>query len=602
MRTLLHAVCCLAVAACTVTETPAPATAPAPEPALAYDVVLEGSPSKKVLELAGHTLLTYRLKADGAPSEHFLLRRAREDEARLVTILRSLGHHAASASARVEAAAGRPTVTFSIDAGPSFTLSEHVFLLEGDGTRKPPPLDARGLGSPVGGRALSAPIMDAERAAVEALRRQGFPYAAFVKRSGSADAQAATLTVASTIATGPACEYGRVVFAGLETVAEDYLLTYLPWEAGQPVDTEALAEYQRRLASTDLFKSVSVRIPETAPRDGEPSALPVHVTLEEGPRRRIASGLRYDTDTGPSARASFRHRNLLGANELLLLSAEGGRVEQSLGVELRKPQYRRPGQELRTSLNVEQKEEEAFEALTGTGFVGLSRRLDREWEVGAGAEVELGTVRDGGTEAETRLAAAPAFAAYDGTGDLLDPKRGARFRLDAVPHAGLFHKSGTVFLTLDATGSVYSRLDENARYVAAARGRGAMIVSEHLDSVPANRRLYAGGGESIRGYGRYAIGPLDADNKPVGGRLALEAEGELRVRFNDSLGAVGFVAGGAVSRNIDGHVFDGVLWAAGLGLRYFSAAGPIRVDVAVPLNPRAVDDDFHLYLSMGQAF
>ena len=602
-RTLLPAACCLVFAvACTVPETPAPATAPRPEPAVAYDVVLEGSPSEKVRDLAGHTLLTYRFKDDGAPSTHFLLRRAKEDEARLVTILRSLGHHAASSSARVSRAPGRPTVTFSIEAGPPFTLSEHVFLLEGGGAGKPPALDARGLGSPVGGRALSAAIVDAERAAVEALRRQGFPYAAFVKRSGSANPETATLTVASTIATGPACSYGRVIFAGLETVAQEYLLTYLPWAAGQPVDTEGLAEYQRRLASTDLFKSVSVRIPETAPRDEGSMALPVQVTLEEGPRRRIAGGLRYDTDTGASARADFRHRNLLGANELLLLSAEGGRVDQSLGAELRKPQYRRAGQELRTSLGVENKEEEAFEARTGTGFLGLSRRLDREWEVGAGTEVEIGTVRDGGVEAETRLAAAPVFAAYDNTGDLLDPKTGRRFRLEAVPHAGLLDKSGTYFLTLDATASAYSRLDENAHYVVAARARGATIISERLESVPANRRLYAGGGESVRGYGRHAIGPLDAQNKPVGGRLALEAEGELRMRFNDSLGAVGFVAAGAVSRNIDGHVFDGVQWAAGLGVRYFSAAGPIRLDVAVPLNPRPVDDDFHLYLSMGQAF
>ncbi len=454
----------------------------------------------------------------------------------------------------------------------------------------------------MGGPALSAPIVDAERAAVDALHRRGFPYAAFVKRSGSANPATATLAVASTLATGPAFVFGPVTFTGLETVSEDYLLTHVPWEPGQPVNAEALTEYQRRLASTDLFKSVSVRIPETAPGAGDSPALPVRVILEEGLRRRIAGGVRYDTDAGPSARGSFRHRNILGANEILLLTAEGGRVEQSLGVELRKPQYRRPGQELRTSLNVEQREEEAFEAFTGTGFVGLSRRLDRKWEVGAGAEVELGTVRDSGTEAETRLAAAPVFAAYDSTDDLLDPTRGERLRLDAVPHAGLFDKSGTYFLTLDATASAYSRLDRNARYVAAARGRGAMILSERLESVPANRRLYAGGGESIRGFGRYAIGPVDADDKPVGGRLALEAESELRLRFNDSLGAVGFVAAGAVSRNIDGHVLDDILWAAGLGLRYFSAAGPIRVDVAVPLNPRPLDDDLHVYLSMGQAF
>ena len=603
VRAALGAACCLAVAAsCTVTEKPAPSAEPKAEPAVAYELILEGSPSNKVRELAGRTLLTYRFKDDGSPSTHFLMRRAREDEGRLVAILHSQGYYAAAATARLEARGERATVTFSIEAGPVFTLAEHVFLLEDGGAAESPPLDARTLGSPVGAPALSAPIVDAERAAVDALHRHGFPYAAFVRRSGSADPATATLTVASTIATGPAFVFGPVAFTGLETITEDYLLTYLPWEPGQPVNAEALTEYQRRLASTDLFKSVSARIPETAPRGDGSSALPVHVSLEERPRRRIAAGLRYDTDAGPSARASFWHRNLHGANELLLLTAEGGRVEQSLGVELRRPQYRRPGQDLRTSLNVEQKEEEAFEALTGTAFVGMSRRLDRQWEVGAGAEVEIGTVRDGRTEAETRLAAAPVFATYDSTGDLLDPKSGRRLRLDAVPHAGLFDKSGTYFLTLDATASAYSRLDENARYVAAARGRGAMILSERLDSVPANRRLYAGGGESIRGYARYAIGPLDADNKPLGGRLALEAEGELRLRFTDSFGAVGFVAAGAVSRNIDRHVFDGVLWAAGLGLRYFSAAGPIRVDVAVPLNPRTRDDDFHLYLSMGQAF
>lgn len=599
----LHAACCLVVAAsCAVPEAPEPSAAAKPEPAVAYEIVLVGSPSDRVRELARRTLLTYRFKDDGAPSAHFLLRRAREDERRLVAILHSQGYYAASAAARVEAQAKPATVTFSVEAGQVFTLAEHVFVLENGGGARAPSLDARTLGSPEGGPALSARIVDAERAAVDALHRRGFPYAAFVKRSGSADPATATLTVASAIATGPAFVFGPVTFTGLETVTEDYLLTYLPWEAGQPVDAEALAEYQRRLASTDLFKSVSVRIPETAPQNEGSSALPVRVTLEEGPRRRIVGGLRYDTDTGPSARADFRHRNLSGANELLLVSAEGGSVEQGLGVELRKPQYRRPGQELRTSLNVEQEEEDAFEARTGTGFVGLSRRLDGNWELGYGAEVEFGTVRSGGVEAETRLAAAPVFAAYDSTGDLLDPARGRRFRLDAAPHAGLFDNSGTYFLTLDATASAYSRLDRNARYVAAARGRGAMILSEGLDSVPPNRRLHAGGGESVRGYGRYSIGPLDAGDKPTGGRFALEADGELRLRFNESLGAVGFVAAGAVSRNVDGHVFDGILWAAGLGLRYFSAAGPIRLDVAVPLNPRPVDDDLHLYLSMGQAF
>jgi translocation and assembly module TamA len=589
-------------------DEPLPLVFADPETAVSYTVVLAGSPSDEITGLAELSLASYRLRDQGAPSLAFLRRRAESDVPTLLKILRSRGYYASSAGVTVdETEPGSAVVMITADPGQAYLLTRHDLDIEPAGSVAPPPMDAAALGSPVGAQALSVEIAGAEAAAVAELHRMGFPYAEFTGRSGLADPPAATLEVDSTIAAGPAYIFGAVTFEGLKSVDEAYLLTYLPWEAGQTFDADQLREFQRLLFATDLFAAAAVRPPDLPPensleRSGEPAPLPVTVSVEEGPRRRIAGGLRYDTDLGPTARASFEHRNLFGANEQLLVEAEGGLLEQSFGLGLRKPQFLRSGQDLLTSLTFLRTVDDAFDALSVTGFAGLERQVSDRWRGGLGALGEASVIDDNGDEATAYLLGTPFFAAYDGSNNLLNPTRGNRLRMGATPFLGVFDSSDAEFLVLDAAGSVYLPLDEAHHFVIAARGRVASILAPDLETIPATRRLYSGGGGSVRGYAQDFIGPLDEDDDPVGGRSALELAVELRARLFGDIGGVVFAEAGSVSTEMVPDFSEGLQAAAGLGLRYYSPAGPIRLDVAFPVNGRSADDFFQFYFSIGQAF
>jgi len=579
------------------------------ETAVSYDIVMHGSPSDEVASLAEQSLALYRLHDKGAPSLAFLRRRTEGDVVTLVKILKSQGYYSAQVTVKVESApteadgGGSALVTLAIEPGRQFTLTRHEIVVEETGDIAPPTLDAAQHGSPVGAGAVAAQIAAAEASVVRELRRTGFPYAEFKSRSGLADPAAATLHVESVISAGPHFRFGPVLFEGVGQIDEAYLLSYVPWQVDQTFNDEALTDYQRSLFATELFSSVAVRIPESAPDTGTaPASLPITVLVEEGPRNSVAGSLRYSTDLGPALRASYEHRNLFGANERFLAEAEAGLVEQSIGLGYRKPQFRYPGQDLLSELTVARTVDDAFDAISIAAFVGLERKLKGNWKVGLGGLGEVSWIDDEGVDTQAYLLGVPAFAEYDGANDLLDPSEGARLRVEATPFIGVHEGSDTEFLVLDAKGAGYFPLIGEKDLVLAARGRLATIVAPDLESIPANRRLYAGGGGSVRGFAEKAVGPLDINDDPVGGRSAIEAGVELRARIAGDFGGVVFLDAGSVSTEMFPDFSEGVQTAAGLGLRYFSPAGPIRLDVAFPLGRRSSDAAFQFYFSIGQAF
>ncbi|TFG89403.1 MAG: hypothetical protein E4H18_00170 [Hyphomicrobiales bacterium] len=183
----------------------------------------------------------------------------------------------------------------------------------------------------------------------------------------------------------------------------------------------------------------------------------------------------------------------------------------------------------------------------------------------------------------------------------MDPVNGTRLNLALTPYAGKGDES-LLFAISTATGSAYYAVDSEQRFVPAGRVKIGTIVGEETESVPANKRFYAGGGGSIRGFEFQSVGPLDTENDPLGGRSILELSGEVRIRVTERIGVVPFVDGGTVSDSSYPDFDEPIRWAAGLGGRYFSDFGPLRLDIAVPLNKRDIDDRFQFYISLGQAF
>lgn len=598
LRAVRAALAGLALSACAAETTMREAERP--ETAIpAYAIALDGAPDDAFRALAEESLAVWRLRGEGAPSLAFLRRRAEGDLPTIDAMLRAEGWYEGSAEVAVAPGEdGAPLVRFTVTPGRRFTLARHrLVVVRAEGPV--PELDAAALGSPVGEAARAAPILTAEDAAIAALRRAGFAYARFLGRDAAADPEAATIEVASRIAAGRAHVFGPVRFEGVTAVPEDYLATYIPWSEGAPFDAARLREFQRELQDTGLFLSVSAEPPRQAPATAD---LPVTVRVEERKPRTVALALKVDTVDGPEATASLTHRNLFGRNEEATATAEAGLETQRLAFDIARPQWRRDGQKLLSGLEFRRETGEAYDELGATLTLGVERQVAPDLKAGFGGLLEASRIDDQRRSADVFLAGLPGFVAIDRSDDLLDPTRGWRLGLAVTPFAGQNDEALVAFTTLEATASAYWPLDTEGRTVLALRGRAGTILAEDLGTVPATRRFYAGGGGSVRGFAKDEIGALDGRNDPVGGLSVLEAGIELRHRFTETLGAAAFLEAGAVSPALLPDFRDGIAAAAGLGLRYFSPVGPIRLDVAAPLDPRRSDAPFQIYFAIGQAF
>lgn len=568
-----------------------------------YAVVITALPEAPMQELAKKSLQTYLQRDRGVPSLAFLRRRAESDLDTLRRLLASRGYlNAKIAVDVVEAVDGDEptpaTVTFEVDPGAVFQLTAHRVQLF-DPAPGTPDLRPKRFGSPVGKPAVASEIVSAEQAMVADLKARGYAYATALDRKAEAVRSDATLSVETTISAGRTYRFGQVQFDGVTSVDRDYLLSYVPWTDGAPYDAALLRSFQVRLSQTELFTAVTAAIPETAPIG---DTLPITVRAEERKPRTVTASLRYDTVDGPEIAGSLTHRNLLGENERGTLSAEAGLRRQAINVSFVKPQYLQPGQRLLSDLEVRRVRDDAFDELGGTLFAGLERDVPDFWTIGAGGFVEISRVRDAGVSRDVKLAGLPVFASFDNRDDPLDPTRGRFFRVKVTPVGGLIDLSSVGFLIFDAETSAYVRLDEAGRTVLAGRARFANIVADQLSTVPAQRRLYSGGGGSVRGFARDLVGPRDALNDPTGGLSAIELGAELRTRIWGDIGGVAFVDAGAVSPDMFLADAPVMRFGAGIGVRYYSPVGPIRLDVATPINPQSGDDLLQFYLSIGQAF
>ena len=628
-----------------------------PATAVGYDVELTGAPNERAAELIEDSLLVYRRQEVGAQSLALLRRRAREDAETVLKILRSLGYYEGEVEIDVDRVAelapepvtatgtisgvaetvtdfaagtvravtapfreesgepdppeldldepppgGYARVTIAIDPGPPFILADHDLVLFDSGPEPAPTIpSARQFGSPVGERAAAAPIVAAEGEALDMLQHIGRPYATQRGRDSVADLEEEIVEVDTFIATGREYAFGDTRIAGAPQVRDDYVLTYRPYVTGERVDTRELALFQERLVETGLFDAVSVGLPEEPPVG---DSAPVFVTLDERPPRTVGAGVEYSTSLGPAANFTFEHRNLAGANETVLLEGFVGMDLQELDVFYRKPQWRRPFQDLTAGLSLERLEDDVYDGLTATARLGVEREIGEFWSVGAGGLIEASLVEDEGRDTRSYLAGLPVFAEFDDRDDILDPTRGVRMRADVVPFAGARRGDFVSFLKSELNGSTYWDITDDETYILAVRGRIGSILAPDLDDVPQPRRFYAGGAGSVRGYDYRLIGPLDEDDNPIGGRSVAEAAVELRAPLLPewNLGGAAFVDAGTVSTQVIPTFDEAPQVGAGLGLRYASPVGPIRFDVAVPVNPRDIDDSFQFYISIGQAF
>jgi translocation and assembly module TamA len=584
----------------------------------------------------------YSLRKDAPPDGEALARRAQGDFAPVIDALWGAGYYNAAVTISIDGASlaigssdiaafaraaesyrnrSAAPVVINVDPGPLFKLRT-VRVLDALGVEfSDAELPQRIVGLKPGDPASASEIRAAQTRIIDYFRKQGRPLAKIQSVAPVVDHAQDIMDVSIMVAPGPIAPFGEATIHGPQTFDPAIVRSFLYIHPGDPYSPAAIADARNSIREIPAVGGVRITEGKTLDAYGR---LPYQIDVEDRLPYAVGASMKYSTTNGPEGQVYWEDRNVFGGAERLRLQADvfyappwfiasqslrhfssddiGGRVSASF----LKPALWGTTNDLLIDALAEKV------STSGAGFVGyqaedadvttsLRHRFNQNFWVQAGLEAQKGDATDALGTVNYRLIGVPVSANFDTTDSKLDPTRGVRLNASAVGF-GTFLGSSLDLVQVKAGGSVYYSLDADSRYVLAGRVAAGGMVGPQLDEIPANWRFYAGGGGSVRGYAYNELGPTVFGGAVVGGRSVFDASAEVRVKVTDTIGVVPFFdIGNAFTSNFP--TFNEPLFSAvGLGLRYYTSVGPIRLDVAFPLDRHAGSGPVAVYVSIGQSF
>ncbi len=538
-----------------------------------------------------------------------LSQRVRQDRDGLIKVVNAQGYY--QATIKVDVGKGDPIlVTITVTPGPRTKIqSFNIGFVPGSDLSKLKQPSLSELGVELAQPAVSQSVLESEGELIEYLSKNGYPDASVTKRRVTVDLDDNEMQVALTIDPGDYLVFGPLSIAGLERTDEEYIRHVLQWPEGETFSNRRLETVRRRAVATNLFGQVEITRKPDDPVDGDEE--PVAMALKERPPRTIALGAGFATDFsntpfGFIGEASWEHRNILGRGESLRLSANGQPDDQAGRIFFNKPNWLQNDQAVQWRFAIVNEDQESYRQFSIESTLGVERRLNRNWTILGGGGFKYLIDEDRSPDVDTGQETyvfynIPMRVIFDNRDDRLDTTEGFLGGLSVAPT--LVTVTDTAFyLQAALSGAHYIRALEEPDIVFAGRARVATLAGTELGNIPSGERLYAGGGGSVRGYEVDSLGPLDSANDATGGRSAIELGIEARWRFWDDYGIVPFIDAGQVYSSTYPDFSEDIQFTGGLGLRYYSPVGPIRLDFAAPINKRQRDRALQFYISIGQAF
>jgi len=465
------------------------------------------------------------------------------------------------------------------------------------------------LGLAVGSPARSPAVVDAEAHILPRFAEKGYAYARIIDRKLVVDHAAQGMDVTYIVDPGPKVTFGPLTIGGLDEVSERAVRRRLPWRTGDDYHPAVMEDGRQSLADLGVFSSVRLRLADQPTDDKQ---APVLIDVAERAMNYVGFGADYGTEDGFGANAYWGDRNFFGNAEKLRVDASVAGIarrgetsasdfDYTLAGTYQQPDFLSRRQSLNLSAKALSERPDAYrrQALVLTGAV--ERTLSKGLKASLGVTAEQSHIKETAQTTENTLLGVPMAVTWDTTDDLLNPTKGVRASGAVTPYLAALGDSSS-FAIARISGSTYFDFGDKGDYVAALRGVYGAVVGGSLLDIPADKRFFAGGGGSVRGYGYQDVGPLDDEGDPTGGSSLLELSAEMRIKVTDAIGVVPFIDAGNVYTTEYPKLGKGLRYAAGIGGRYYTVIGPIRMDVAVPLNKRSGDKAFQFYISIGQAF
>jgi translocation and assembly module TamA len=547
-----------------------------------------------------------------------LLAKARGDYRRIVAALYNEGYYGGTVHILVggrEASALAPDVSLpdpvgvviTVDPGPLFHFNRLQVVNAAPLTTDPGDVvelpAERGFG--VGETAKSSVILAAEKLAVEAWQEQGYPKAQIRSREVVADHTTRTVDVAIAVDPGRHAGFGDIAVSGTERMDPEFVRRQTGIEVGEEYDPDTLERAQKRLDRLEVFRSARFEAAEAIGADG---LLPYQLLVQELPGRRFGVGASYSSVDGLGVEGYHLWRNLFGQAERLRLDARVASISYPVETEefdyffggtFTKPGIWTPDTDLVAAISAERTVNPTYTETSANARVGLTHIFSDQLTIEGGTFFERGRYEDDFGTRDFTLLGLYGDAIYDARDDKVDPTGGFYLAGHVEPFYELSYGNAAAQLTVE--GRAYWGFGEDERFVLAGRLKGGLLAGPDLAEIPPDRLFFAGGGGSVRGYAYKSIGVEGPDGTVTGGRYLLEGSVEARAKITDTIGAVAFLDGGYVAADEFPGIEDLKL-GAGVGVRYYTGLGPLRLDVAIPLNKSHDDPDYALYVGIGQSF
>jgi translocation and assembly module TamA len=591
---------------------PGPATRAA-DP-LPYAVNLDPTGDAAIDQVLHDASTLIALRANAPVGPFALVARARDDRERFAAALHSFGYYQGKVDLSIdsrslddpglidalEAAPADPPaqVAARFDLGPLFHLGAVAI------TGSLPTDFPTALGISAGDPAQAANVLAAGDRLLAALRDAGYAMAIVAPPVATLNPAARTLDVAFAVNAGPRVNLGAIGISGLERTHEEFVRNRLMVHPGDRFDPAAIEAAREDLLGLGVFSDVRAEPARALDAEGQ---LPLGFVVTERPLRLVDFGAAYSTDLGLDLSVGWHHRNLFGNAEQLNLTADvsgGGNAETSLGYKVGaqfiKPDFLARDQSIQIEVDALRQDLQAYDQDALIESVALSRKLSPHWSASAGVTAEQEYIVQEDVGRSYDLVGLPIGVKYDSSNNLLDPTSGIRAAVTMTPTQSLSGARAT-FVIMQASAATYFNVSGDGRSVIAVRGLLGQVSGAGVFSLPPDQRFYAGGSATVRGYRYQSVGPQFPDNKPTGGTAIGAGSIELRQRLFGNWGAAMFIDAGQVTAN--GAPFSGALRVgAGVGARYYTSIGPIRLDIAVPVNRAPGGDVIEFYIGLGQAF
>lgn len=521
-----------------------------------------------------------------APSREAMWRLARSSREQAISALQALGYYHARVRPRVTGSDAEPVLLLEVTLREPVLLDEVTLEVSGAGRDADYFRFPRSRHLMPGAQLHHGHYEDTKSLLENQALRYGYFSGEFLENRLLIDVEQNLADVILRYDTGERYRLGAVSFSDTP-FDPDLLQRMVPFRPGVPYDADLIAEFNRELLSSGYFEAVQVSASPNQAVEGE---IPVRAELKERDPHSLGFGGGFSTDVGPRAKADWKQHWLNSRGHSrgaeLELSEPRQKVTSWYQIPLTPPQ----SSHLRFFSGWQRENIDDTDSQTMVLGGLLQRRLDNGWNRSIGLRLEQERYSLGSDSGRSTLLIPSLGFQRTISDDSMDPSQGYSLMMDLQgAKAGVL--SDIDFLRLNMAAKGLYTLWDNHRFLARAQLGG--IASDGFASVPPSLRFFAGGDQSVRGYDYRTLAPTDETGERVGGRYLLATSAEYQYEFRPKWRAAVFVDHGNAVDSWE----DPMKTSAGLGIRWVSPVGPIRLDLAKSVSDP--DEGIRLHFSMG---